>query len=75
MSATHKKGSGVFLCYARTDQEPAQRTADQLRKAGFQVWDPELDILPGADWTVELKSALDSAQAMVVFISPAAMDS
>jgi hypothetical protein len=75
VSTTTKKGRSIFLSYARTDQEPAQRTADHLRKAGFQVWDPDQEILPGADWTAELKSALESAQAMLVFISPAGMES
>jgi TIR domain len=70
-----KKGSKVFFSYAKSDQDPARKVADQLREAGFQIWDPDREILPGADWTAELKMALDSAEAVVVFISPEAIAS
>ena len=70
-----KKGSKVFLSYARSDREPARRIAGRLRKAGFEVWDPERELLPGGDWTSELKAALGSADAFVVLMSPEAMES
>jgi hypothetical protein len=69
----NKAGERIFLSYAMTDREPARKIADYLRGAGFQVWDPEQEILPGADWTSDLKKALESALAVVVFISPEAM--
>ena len=43
--------------------------------AGFPVWDPEQEILPGSEWTSPLRKALDSASAFIVFISPEAMQS
>ena len=70
-----KKGGKVFFSYAKSDREPARKIAHQLREAGFQVWDPDEEILPGADWSSELKMALDSAGAVVVFISPDAIAS
>lgn len=69
------KKSKIFLSYARSDQEPVQQIGTLLREAGLDVWDPEHEILPGSDWTRELKSALDSSEAVVVFISPEAMES
>jgi len=71
----NKKVGKVFLSYARTDRDPAQKIGHQLREAGFEVWDPDEEILPGADWTADLKIALDSAGAVVVFISPEGMAS
>lgn len=71
----NKKGSKVFLSYARDDRDEAQKVADHLRQAGFEVWDPDMEILPGSRFTGELQSALDSAEAIVVFISPEAMAS
>jgi len=65
-----EKGKKVFLSYARSDREQAQKIGDQLRQAGFNVWDPDKEILPGSDWNTDLKTALDSANALVVFISP-----
>jgi hypothetical protein len=49
--------------------------ADYLSEAGFQIWDPEREILPGAEWTSTLKKALDTALAVIVFVSPEAMES
>jgi hypothetical protein len=70
-----KKPAKVFLSYAKTDRAPAQKIGHQLREAGFEVWDPDQEILPGSDWTADLKIALDSADALVVFISPEGMAS
>jgi TIR domain len=70
-----KKLSQVFLSYATSDRNTAQKIADELRGSGFRVWDPEREILPGADWTAEVKGALDKSEAFVVFISPQAMES
>lgn len=70
-----EKGSKVFLSYARSDRDAVTKVGRQLQQAGFQIWDPDAEILPGADWSAELKAALDSADAMVVFISPEAMAS
>jgi hypothetical protein len=65
----------VFLSYARSDRDLVKKIRHELSEAGWEVWDPDQDILPGANWTVELKAALDSASALVVFISPEAMAS
>jgi hypothetical protein len=65
----------VFLSYARSDRDLVQKIVQELSGAGLQVWDPDEKILPGADWTAELKAALDSASALVVFISPDAIAS
>lgn len=65
----------VFLSYARSDRDLVQKIGQELSDAGLEVWDPEEEILPGANSTAELKAALDSASALVVFISPDAMAS
>ena len=63
------------MSYARSDREHVQSIATELRDAGFRVWDPDFEILPGSDWTGELKSGLESSDAMLVFVSPRAMES
>jgi len=65
----------VFLSYARADRGHAQRLADRLRQAGLAVWDPEQELLPGSDFTANLKHALDKAEAVIVLVSPDAMAS
>jgi hypothetical protein len=70
-----QKAGRVFLSYARSDRDLVKKIGHELSEAGLEVWDPDHDILPGSDWTGELKAALDSASALVVFISPEAMAS
>ncbi len=65
----------VFFSYAHSDKHLVQKVAKQLRDEGLDVWDPDEQILPGANLTDELKRALDSAGALVVFISPEAIAS
>src|SRR5580698_10281818 len=70
-----KRVGTIFFSYARNDRDVVQKIGQALSEAGLEVWDPDQKILPGADWTTELKAALDSASALVVFISPDAMAS
>src|ERR1041384_1343520 len=65
----------VFLSYHPADREAVSGIADHLRESGFPVWDPEAEILPGADWTTLLKKALESSFALLAFVSPKAMES
>jgi hypothetical protein len=74
-TAMPQKVRRVFLSYARSDRALVQKIGQELSDAGLEVWDPDQNILPGANWTDELKAALDSANALVVFISPEAMAS
>lgn len=70
-----KRSKKVFLSYAWPDRALVRGIADQLSEEGFQIWDPEQQILPGSDWTSSLKKALDAAHAVIVFISPEAIQS
>jgi len=70
-----KRAGAVFFSYASGDRDVVQKIKHELSEAGLEVWDPDRNILPGANWTDELKAALDSAGALVVFISPDAMAS
>jgi hypothetical protein len=65
----------VFLSYSHHDRDLAHALAKRLRAAGFQVWDPGTEILPGDNWASELGKALDDADAMVVLVSPEALAS
>ena len=65
----------VFLTYARADEGAARELSASLQAAGFNVWDPEREILPGDEWTSSLKRALDTSDAMVVLLSPDAFQS
>jgi hypothetical protein len=70
-----QKAGTVFLSYARSDRDLVEKIRHELSEAGLKVWDPDQNILPGSNWPAELQAALDSASALVVFISPDAMAS
>jgi hypothetical protein len=38
----------VFFSYARSDRDLVQKIGQELSEAGFEVWDPDQEILPGA---------------------------
>ena len=65
----------VFLSYAQSDGSWARELSGHLEAAGFRVLDPVGQLLPGDNWSLEIGKALDSSQAMVVLISPAAVRS
>jgi hypothetical protein len=60
----------VYLSYGRADLKPAREISASLQSAGFEVWDPEREILPGSNFAASLQRALDTADAMVVLLSP-----
>jgi len=62
----------VFLSYAQSDGKWARELSGHLEAAGVRVLDPLGQLLPGDNWSLEIGKALDSSQAMVVLISPAA---
>ncbi|UVT14677.1 MAG: toll/interleukin-1 receptor domain-containing protein [Nitrospira sp.] len=65
----------IFLSYARHDRELAGRLAKQLEHKGYEVWDPERELLPGGEWTASLKRALADSDAMVLLLSPDSAES
>ncbi len=60
----------VFLSYTQSDRECARKLSEYLDAAGFQVFDPVGQLLPGDNWSLEIGRALDLSDAMVVLISP-----
>lgn len=65
----------IFFSYAPQDQQFAQILAKKLEAEGHRVWDPERDLISGSDWASTLMKQLKSADAMVVLLSPDAIDS
>lgn len=69
-----KKSPRVFLSYAHADRVLADLLAREIATAGYSVWS-ERDVLPGDNWAKEIGQALESADAMVVIVSPSAAKS
>lgn len=65
----------VFLSYTSSDADVAATVRAALAQAGFEVWDPELQARGGGNFALEIGRALESADALVVLVSPEAMQS
>ena len=63
----------VFISYSHRDQELAKQfsiSCAQLRRDGWiRMWS-DAEILPGAHWHDDISDALESAQIIVLLISP-----
>ena len=65
----------VFLSHSHMDAPLAVRVSEALRRSGLEVWNPDLDLLPGDNWAAEMGRALEESEAMVVLLTPAAIRS
>ena len=60
----------VFISHSHSDAPLAATISKRLQEKGFDVWDPDLHLLPGDNWAAEIARALDESQAMVVLLTP-----
>lgn len=65
----------VFISHAQQDAELARRVSQALQRNGLETWDAESNMLPGDNWAAEIGRALEESEAMVVLLTPAAVDS
>jgi TIR domain len=65
----------VFLSYSSRDTDLVKRLIASLNKAGHTVWVDRREIAGGARWPGEIVDAIEAAAAVLVALSPAAMDS
>jgi hypothetical protein len=65
----------VFISAAASDRAFVRELTARLHAAGVDAWDSTTQALPGTNVSAELGRALEQAEALVVLISPAAMQS
>ena len=65
----------VFISYSRKDVDFAQHLATQLDEPGTEVWFDMEDIAPGMKWSSAIQEGLDTADVMLVIVSPESMAS
>ncbi len=70
--ATH--GAAVFISYSRDDHAYVRRLADWLTQASLPVWFDE-QIRTGDHWLRDIEGRLRAAVAVVVVVSPSALES
>ncbi|HVV33760.1 MAG TPA: toll/interleukin-1 receptor domain-containing protein [Vitreimonas sp.] len=59
-----------FLSYARADADVALRLANDLRRAGAQIWVDQLDIKPSDRWDRAVEAGLRESIGVVLVMSP-----
>ena len=65
----------VFLSYSSRDRDLAERLARDLSKQGIPVFLEQDSLEPGHRWEEQIRNALERAEAMVVLLTPASLDS
>lgn len=61
----------IFLSYGRRDaSDLADRLERDLQASGYQIWRDTHEINPGAGWQEEITEGLQSAEIVVVLLTP-----
>jgi hypothetical protein len=65
----------IFLSYHSADRPLAKQVAEKLAAAGYRISNGEDVVEPGANWLAAVGRALDRSNAIVFFLSRAALRS
>lgn len=64
-----KDKSQIFLSYAYEDREKVLEIAKELSKAGYQSWMDVQNLLPGQNWEIVIRKALEESKFILLFLS------
>ena len=59
----------IFLCHAKEDKPRVKELYHQLKAAGYHPWLDEEDLLPGADWELEIRRAIRGSVLFLACLS------
>ncbi len=59
----------VFLCHSSGDKSPVRNLCQRLKIDGIDPWLDEEKLLPGQDWHLEIRKAVRTSHAVLVFLS------
>ena len=65
----------VFISHSSKDEALASKVVSYLEQAGLDVWYDEREIMPGDNWADKVAQGLRESEAMVVLLTPSAMES
>jgi hypothetical protein len=60
----------VFISYSEADEKWVRLLRPRLQEEGFEVWNSASEIAPGDNWLLKSGKALQTADAMIVLLSP-----
>jgi hypothetical protein len=64
----------VFISYAREDFDAARILYDDLRAAGLIPWLDKESLLPGQQWEIEIKKAIENSTYFLAVLSSNSVD-
>jgi hypothetical protein len=59
----------VFLCHSSADKPVVRNLWEKLKADGFAPWLDEKELLPGQQWELAIRKAIDCAGAILVCLS------
>jgi hypothetical protein len=65
----------VFINYSPKDEALATKLVASLEDSGLDAWFKKREILPGDNWAEKIAQGLKESNAMVVLLTPAALES
>ena len=65
----------VFISHSKCDNDIARDLADQLTKAGLEVWRWDDEIFPGDNVSKKLGEAMENSELFVVLVTERALES
>ena len=65
----------VFITHSHGNRPLVRQVVKTLKEAGLDVWDDEYDTYPSDNWAKVTGEALEQSDALVVLITPDALDS
>lgn len=61
----------IFISYASEDQNKVRDLAFRLAYDGFDPWMDKIKLLPGQDWDLEIRKAIETCDVVIVCLSTA----
>jgi hypothetical protein len=65
----------IFVSYSSKDRPFAMALTEELEKLGAKIWIDQLGIKLGENWDSSIESALESADTLLLIISPTSIES
>lgn len=59
----------VFITYAYEDRTKVKQLYNMLQSEGFDAWLDSERVLPGQDWELEIRKAIESSDAIVICLT------
>jgi hypothetical protein len=66
---TERVPLSVFLCHAKEDKAAVRTLRSMIEKWGHDPWLDEEKLLPGQDWDLEIRRAVERADVVIVCLS------